>query len=117
MARVLKPGALAFVTVLTSNSFYEIAHSSLHELYHTKSFKGVVPALGVNPLSLSATSQFGIRYLAKTKTYTLSKQHTPTLLYTVCDDRECKRTVAKVPPIFSAMDKPSSSLCAMQMKH
>mmetsp|Transcript_44265 Transcript_44265/g.64917 ORF Transcript_44265/g.64917 Transcript_44265/m.64917 type:complete len:318 (+) Transcript_44265:101-1054(+) len=60
MARVLKPGALAFVTVLTSNSFYEIAHSSLHELYHSKSFKGVVPALGVNPLSLSATSQFGI---------------------------------------------------------
>ena len=58
MARVLKPGALAFVTVWTDMPFYEETVVTLTELFAKKGFKGTIPALGVNPLSLSAT-RFG----------------------------------------------------------
>jgi len=59
MARVLKPGGVAFVTVWTGMPFYEMTVEALKELYSTQGFKGSVPALGVNPLSLS-TTQFGV---------------------------------------------------------
>jgi len=60
MARVLKPGGVAFVTVWTRMPFYEMTVEALKELYSTQGFEGSVPALGVNPLSLS-TTQFGVR--------------------------------------------------------
>jgi ubiquinone/menaquinone biosynthesis C-methylase UbiE len=55
LARVLKPGGLAFFTVWREVPFYAVTKEALKQLFAKKGFKGDAPKPPVNPMSLSPT--------------------------------------------------------------
>jgi ubiquinone/menaquinone biosynthesis C-methylase UbiE len=55
VARVLKPGGVAFFSVWDEAALYSLTRAALKEVYVRKAWKGTVPPIPVNPVALSTT--------------------------------------------------------------
>ena len=107
LARVLKPGGLAFFTVWWEMPFYSVPVEALKQLFAQQGFKGEIPKPPVNPMSLSPT-EHGVSSveagLEGMKEQTLKIKHFDTITYEFyfgAMEDNCAASTVLLPGVFA----------------